>query len=77
MFDLKKKLRKNVPLSTKSTMRGSDIKPLSKVSNQVVIPQKNTSETTDEIEKTAEIIHNDVASAVSTLRRWLNQDKLH
>ena len=80
MFDFKKKLRKNMTLRTQSKMSSSDIKPVSIVSKKEVkevIAQEKKLEATNEIEKTADMIHQDVASAVATLRLWLNQDKLH
>jgi transposase-like protein len=80
LFDFKKKLRKNMTLRTQSKMSSSDIKPVSTVSKKEVkevIAQEKKLEATNEIEKTADMIHQDVASAVATLRLWLNQDKLH
>jgi transposase-like protein len=80
LFDFKKKLRKNMTLRTQSKMSSSDIKPVSIVSKKEVkevIAQEKKLEATNEIEKTADMIHQDVASAVATLRLWLNQDKLH
>jgi transposase-like protein len=80
LFDFKKKLRKNMTLRTQSKMSSSDIKPVSNVSKKEVkevIAQEKKLEATNEIEKTADMIHQDVASAVATLRLWLNQDKLH
>jgi len=32
---------------------------------------------TDEITQTTQMIQDDVASAVATLKKWLNQDTLH
>ncbi len=67
-------------LRTQSKMSSSDIKPVSTVSKKEVkevIAQEKKLEATNEIEKTADMIHQDVASAVATLRLWLNQDKLH
>ncbi len=80
LFDFKKKLRKNMTLRTQSKTGSSDTKPVSTVSKKEVkkvIAQEKKLEATNEIEKTADMIHQDVASAVATLRLWLNQDKLH
>ena len=80
LFDFKKKLRKNMTLRTQSKTGSSDTKPVSTVSKKEVkkvIAQEKKIEATNEIEKTTDMIHQDVASAVATLRLWLNQDKLH
>lgn len=76
MFEFKKKGKKKTPLMPVKP-QSTEIKSSSPLPNQNAIAQKNKVEASDEIEKTAQIIHEDVTSAVATLRAWLNQDKLH
>ena len=76
MFDFKKKRKNKTPIkSSKSQVAQKQTLP--RLSNQNSIAQRNKIEASNEIEKTTQIIHEDVANAVATLRAWLNQDKLH
>jgi hypothetical protein len=76
VFDFKKKRKNKTPLiSSKTQTAQKQTSP--SLSNQNTIAQRNKIEASNEIEKTTQIIHEDVASAVATLRAWLNQDKLH
>jgi hypothetical protein len=77
MFGFKKKLRKSISHNTKSKSVIHRIQSISPDLNNKMIHSKNKQTPNDEIKKTADIIHDDVASAVATLRLWLNQDKLH
>ena len=76
MFDFKKKRKSKTPIIS-SKSQAAQKQPLPPLSNQNSITQRNKIEASNEIEKTTQIIHEDVASAVATLRAWLNQDKLH
>ena len=76
MFDFKKKRKSKTPIIS-SKSQAAQKQTLPPLSNQNSITQRNKIEASNEIEKTTQIIHEDVASAVATLRAWLNQDKLH
>jgi len=75
MFDFKKKRKNKTPLMPPKSQAAQT--KTSPSSNQNSIVQKNKVEASNEIEQTAQIIREDVTSAVATLRAWLNQDKLH
>ena len=77
MFGFKKNSRKRISQNTKPKNASHSIKSISPASNNKIILPENIQSPNDEIKKTADIIHDDVASAVATLRLWLNQDKLH
>ena len=77
MFGFKKKSRKSISHNTNSKNASPNIKSISPPSKNKSLHPENIQDPHDEIKKTADIIHDDVASAVATLRLWLNQVNLH